>query len=562
MDKIKILALGGLDEQGKDLYCIEINDNIFVIGAGFKYPTKSTPGIDFIIGDFSYLKDNKDRIKAYILPKAKKNSFGAIPYIYKVAPAPIYCGSVTAKFLEEFSKLYQQENKYDFHLFNLPSIELIGGYQFDFFSTCSSMPSTCGFSIRTQLGNIVYSGDFIVEYSNDKFFKLDLNALAKIAERNTLILLAESVNSQMSGYCAPRHKLTPYIEQAFKEAEGRVFIALNSNNLYHISEVFNACKVHKKKVFLYDKESQAVYDMNAYGNIDSSGFKDIVDIDNVLRVKESELVIVMIDENERIYEKVSILANNENENRQIRLTARDTFLFAAPASDSNEVIAISALDEVYRTNCKVKNVSRKLLPKMHAFEEDLKMLLSLLKPKYYLPIEGYYVDLLANAKLAFDMDIGLSHFNIFLLDNGQTINIDENGAEINFNTNNKIMVGDMMIDGIGVGDVVTEIISDRTRLGKDGVVVLGCAVSKSKREIVAGPDIQMRGFLFLKDKDSDVMLKELTKMFVERINKWSFETKDFNTKVLELQINQEITKFLLKSNNRNPLVKPNVIIVN
>jgi len=199
MEKIKVLALGGLDEDGKDLYCVEINDDIFIIGAGFKYPTKTTPGIDFIIADFSYLQENAHRIKAYILPKAKKNSFGAMPYIYKVAPAPIYCCLLTKIFLESFSEDYHQENDYKFNIIDLPQVIKINGYQFTFFSTCASMPQTFGFSIKTNLGNIVYSGDFIVEYSNENFFKLDLNTLGKIAENPTLLLMSESRNCQNSG---------------------------------------------------------------------------------------------------------------------------------------------------------------------------------------------------------------------------------------------------------------------------------------------------------------------------------------------------------------------------
>ena len=202
MDKIKIMALGGLDEDGKDLYIIEINDDIFVFNAGFKYPTKLTPGIDFIIANYGYLKLNKDRIKAYILPKSKKDSFGALPYIYKDCPAPIYGTLLSKVFLNKFATFYHQESDFDFHEIKLPSEVKIAGYTFTFFSTCASMPLTFGFSIKTDLGNIVYSGDFIVEYNNEKYFKLDLNTLGKIAEEPTLILLSESKNSSKNGYCS------------------------------------------------------------------------------------------------------------------------------------------------------------------------------------------------------------------------------------------------------------------------------------------------------------------------------------------------------------------------
>ena len=198
---------------------------------------------------------------------------------------------------------------------------------------------------------------------------------------------------------------------------------------------------------------------------------------------------------------------------------------------------------------------------MHAYEEDIKMLLSLLKPKYYFPIEGFYVNLLENAKLAFEMRIGLTHRNIFLLDNGNSLLIDENGASVDFNTSGKVPSGEVMIDGIGVGDVVNEIITERTRLSEDGVAVFGLAISRNERKIIAGPDVQMRGFLFLKDKEADIMLKEMSKMFVDMVSKWLETTKDFDTRRIEEQITGVISKYLLRGSNRNPVVKPNIIVI-
>lgn len=562
MDKIKILALGGLDEDGKDLYVIEINKDIFVIGGGFKYPSKTTPGIDFIIADFSYLVDNKDRVKAFILPKCKKNSFGAIPYIYKEVQAPIYCTALTKLFLEKFSKDYLQENEYKFNVIELPAIINISGYQFTFFSTCASVPSTFGIAIKTNLGNIVYSGDFIVEYSNETSFRLDLNTLGKIAENPTLLLLSESVNSLKTGYCSPNHRLYSRLINYLHNAEGRVFIAANSDNLYHIDEVFRACKETNRKIYLYDDTSKELYSLNKIKDLNRFPAKDIISKDDVLRVKDSSLVILLSDESERLYDKVSLLANNENDDKLISLKESDTFYLAAIPSDNNEIIATETIDELYKSGCHVHYETKNTLNKMHAYEEDLKMLLSLLKPKYYFPIEGYYVSLLANAKLAFDMGIGLSHSSIFLLDNGQTLVFEDNKLpSLDFNYDNRISIGDVMIDGIGVGDVVNEIISDRNRLGEDGVVVLGCAISKSQRDILAGPDIQMRGFLFLKDKDADQMLKDIQKVFVENVKEWLNETINFDVNELEDRIVNILRKMLLKNNNRNPVVKPNIVII-
>lgn len=560
MDKIKILALGGLDEDGKNLYVIEINNDIFVFNAGFKYPNKHTPGIDFIIANFNYLIENKDRIKGYILPKAKKNSFGALPYIYKHCPAPIYCTSLTKKYLLEFATHYHQESDFEFNLINLPSTIKINNHEFIFFSTCASMPLTFGFCLRTSLGNVVYSGDFIVEYSNEKFFKLDLNTVGKIAEESTLILMNESRNSSVKGYCSPNHRLYPFFEKSFNDAQGRCFVGLSSDNLYHLNEFFKACNDFNRQVCFYDEDTKKLYDLNKTGE---QYFPNITisPLSEVLRIKGKELVILITGEDEELYDKISLLANNENEAKHVRLTPNDTFILASTPSDNTEMIATSTIDEVYKTGCNVKYIQKKMLQKMHACEEDLKMLISLLKPKYYFPIEGYYVNLLDNAKIAFGMGLNLSHNNIFLLDNGQTIELTKDSCNIDFSNKLKVETGDVMIDGIGVGDVVNEIIIDRTKLSEDGVIIFGSAISKSQRKIICGPDLQMRGFLFLKDKDADNLLKELLNMYVENIEKWLETTDNFDNLEIENKIKELIYRHLKKTLNREPVIKPNIIVL-
>ena len=262
MEKIKVLALGGLDEEGKDLYCIEINDDIFVINCGYKHPTRFTPGIDFIISDFSYLKENKDRIVAYIIPKNKRKHFGALPYIYKDCPAPIYCTDLTKIFFLKFASDYKQENNFDIHTLSLPTRINIHGHNVDFFSTCSSVPSSFGFSISTEYGNIVFSGDFIVEYNNTKDFYFDLNTIGKISEKPTLLLMCDSTNANKTGYCSPNNRLTPHLEKYFKHAPGRIFIAFSHDNFYHLHEILKVCNAFNKKIAFYDDVTKNAYDLS------------------------------------------------------------------------------------------------------------------------------------------------------------------------------------------------------------------------------------------------------------------------------------------------------------
>ncbi len=561
MDKIKIFALGGLDEDGKDLYCIEINGDIFVVGCGFKYPTKQTPGIDFIIADYTYLKENKDRIKAYIINKGKPNSFGALPYIYKDCPAPIYCTKIARLSIEQFAKNYKQEQDFDFHEITLPLKTDISGHPVWFFATCTSVPHSFGFSILTDIGSIVFLGDFVTEYNNSTYFNFDLNSVGKISETGTLILMCESINANKPGYCSPNNRIAPYLERYFKHASGRIFVAIAIDNLYHIEEFFKVTVQHNKKVILYDEDAATLFDMKKYRVKEEKRLTpQIVRLEEIHRYKESDIVILILGDKEKLYSKVSLLANNEHEKKILKLQSSDTFIMACPPNDNNEVIFTDTIDELYKAGCHVEYLTSKVLKTMHAFEEDIKMMISLLKPKYYFAIKGYYVNLLANAKLAFNMNVHLSHTNIFLLDNGQSINIDEKGATLDFNNDNSIPVGDLMIDGIGVGDVVNEIIQERTRLSEDGVIVLGCGVSLKSRKIVYSPDVQMRGFLFLKDKEADTMLKEVTQIYVDAIEARIQYTDGQDVNEFEKGIDQTIARYLQKQ-NRNPVIRSRVVIV-
>jgi len=554
-ENIRIFALGGMDENGKCLYVIEVNRDIFIIESGLKYPDRTNPGVDAIIPNFDYLKENKDRVKAYIITHGHDDQFGSLPFIYRDVPAPIYASEATIAIIKAYSKRLQLENNYQFISIKPTENIKIAGREFDFFQTVHSIMDSSGFAMATDQGYIVYSGDFIVEYNANKNYKHDLNALARIAEKNILILLSESAGAEKPGYTSPTHRLAPHIANAMQEAKGRVFISLFNQSVYNLEEVLQLCVSLGKKIIFYDNETaDYIKTFTDFGGIVIPK-NNVSSIDDLLRVRAQDVVVIMMSPGERIYNKIAELATGDNEDKRVVLGAGDTFIVACPSAPAFEVLATDAVDELYRTGVDVLNIKRKQISSMHAQEEDLKMMLSLLKPRFYLPIKGDYRQLIANAKIAVGMGVGLSHNNIFVLDNGMVLSISEGKGRI-LNAIDNVKCGDILIDGIGVGDVGATVISERQKLSDDGVIVMGVTVSKSLKKVVAGPDVQMRGFIFV--KESDNIIKEITNIFVNGVNDY-LNNQRGTIEDLRTQLADKCLRYVRRDTGKNPLIIPIVV---
>ena len=553
-DKIRVFALGGLDEDGKNLQVVEINNDIFVIECGIRFPDKTTPGIDYVIPDYDYLKKNKERVRAYILTHGHDDEIGALPYIHKEVPAPIYGSDVTLVMVRSFFEHIRFDaSRLDLRVVKPTSDVVIAGRMFHFFHTAHNIAESMGVAIETSLGNVVFTGDYVVENNASENYLHDMNAIARIAEKETVLLMTESSYADRLGYTAPKYKITPLLSSFIEEVKGRLFIALFSRNIYNIDEIINLAVKTRKKIAFYDSETAAIFkDMQKVNQLIIPKY-NFVSIEDINRVRASETIVLMCGFGDRLFKKIATLANGVQEDRRIVLSADDTFVVAAPASPNVEAIATSAIDDLYRSGVKVRALSKKEIVKMHASEEDIKMVVATLKPKYYLPVKGSYRHLLSNAQLVLGMGLRLSHQNVFVLDNGMVLEITRERARI---LPESVKVGDLLIDGKGIGDVEGGVINERQQLSDDGVVVLGVTISKSRREVVAGPDVQMRGFVFLKDADS--ILKEVTKIFLTAVTDG---LKRQNYRLLDIQnsASEAIIRYIRRANGKNPMVLPLII---
>ncbi len=552
-DKIRIFTLGGLDENGKSCTVVEINNDIFVVDCGVKYPDKNMPGVDYVISDFTYLRENKDRVKAYFLLHGHEDQIGALPYIWDDVPAPIYGSQVTLTMLRMFTKsINKNPNRYNLQFVAPTSSFRVAGRDISFFQTAHNIAQSSGIAISSSYGNIVITGDFVVENSSSKNYHHDLQAIARISEKPTLVLMNESLYASRAGYTAPNYKLTRLIEHKVKDAAGRIFVALFNTNFYNIDEVISLAINTKKKIVPYDEETKLTIEaMQSCGQliIPRENYAPITDIN---RLRAVDIMVLMLGSGTKLYSKIALLASGENENRQVVLNEKDTFIFACPSNDNTEIEATDALDECYRAGCEVVSISKKEFLKMHASEEDLKMMISLFKPKYYIPVKGYFKDLLNNAEVALSMGINLNHSNVFLLENGLSWLYDEKGAHL---FDEKIPHGDIMIDGIGVGDVQTSVLLDRQKLA-EGVAVLSLAISSKERKILAGPDVQLKGLTTA--RDGEIVSRELKEVFLSTV-KSHLSDQRFDLVQTKQEAYERCMRAIRRETGKEPMVLPLII---
>ena len=558
-DIIKVSALGGLDENGRDCYVIEINNDIFVIDAGLALPDKTIPGVDYLLANAQYLINNKDRVKAYIMTHAHDENMGALKYFYDDAPAPIICTRFTKHVIETQFNFNTLRIPLEFKVIPPTSALEIAGRKFHFFQTSHNAAYSFGVAIETSKGNIVYTSDFIVDYSvKIPAYIFDMKALSVLSERPTFLLMSESKGANHEGYCSPHHRVTPLIEKYFSNANKRIFIDCFWQNFFRISEIIDLCIENNKKIFFYNDFTRTIMKMLMEFNPSRIPVDMVVGKEDLLRVREQELVILMLGKGEELYQELIRVVDGTNEDKRIRLTKRDIFINAGLPTPTLETIATRSIDYLYRTGAEVVWIKKNQITAMHPRQDDLKFFLSVLKPRYYLPVRGNFINLMANAKLALSMGIGLNHTNVFILDNGMQLCFNELGRPSILPNNPAIMpTHPILVDGSGVSTNVAEnIVNDRRQLSVDGVVVIAVTVSLEEKRIIAGPDCQMRGFDYV--KEAEPLLKSVANIFVDEVTT-ALSVNNTNFEEIKANAQERIRRFIKRENGREPMIIPIIV---
>ena len=549
MSNIRIVFLGGQDERFKNMVAVEIDRDIFVVEAGCTLPDKNKHGIDYIIPKYDYLLLNKDRVKAYIITDGNDPIFGALPFIIDRIPAPIICTDVTKIFMFTFCEHNNiNPSHYEFKIVEPSDDITIAGHSIRLFSTCSNMANSFGVCFDTDQGNIIFALNYVIDNNMTKCFVTDVKKMGVIADKPTLVLLSDSINAERLGFSNPSYKLRACVRESIKDAKGRLFAAIESADVYNIVDAIRiVSKVHRKLVLYDAATSDLVYRLIRAGVIDVPK-ETFIPAEDINRYPAGEIVVLITGFKNRLLHKVSLLAKGLHDNKIISLNPSDTFVMGNHFTNDVEIDYFDAMDELHRANVEVVTTKKNEYIKMHPSTEDIKTLLTIFRPKFYVPISGYLVCLIANANVAADMGIGLNHSNVFLVDNGMVLNC-QNG--VCSYASEKVLAGDVMVDGKEVSNFSEQIIQERKQISDDGVVIFGTVVSKSKLEIVGGVDVQTRGLFYA--KNSDALIRDMTTVFIKIVSE-GLKKPGFTVKSIQDEVKNVVLNLIRRHTLKTPLI--------
>ena len=549
MSNIRIVFLGGQDERFKNMVAVEIDRDIFVVEAGCTLPDKNKHGIDYIIPKYDYLLLNKDRVKAYIITDGNDPIFGALPFIIDRIPAPIICTDVTKIFMFTFCEHNNiNPSHYEFKIVEPSDDITIAGHSIRLFSTCSNMANSFGVCFDTDQGNIIFALNYVIDNNMTKCFVTDVKKMGVIADKPTLVLLSDSINAERLGFSNPSYKLRACVRESIKDAKGRLFAAIESADVYNIVDAIRiVSKVHRKLVLYDAATSDLVYRLIRAGVIDVPK-ETFIPAEDINRYPAGEIVVLITGFKNRLLHKVSLLAKGLHDNKIISLNPSDTFVMGNHFTNDVEIDYFDAMDELHRANVEVVTTKKNEYIKMHPSTEDIKTLLTIFRPKFYVPISGYLVCLIANANVAADMGIGLNHSNVFLVDNGMVLNC-QNG--VCSYASEKVLAGDVMVDGKEVSNFSEQIIQERKQISDDGVVIFGTVVSKSKLEIVGGVDVQTRGLFYA--KNSDALIRDMTTVFTKIVSE-GLKKPGFTVKSIQDEVKNVVLNLIRRHTLKTPLI--------
>ena len=541
MSKIKIFSLGGLNEIGKNMYVIEIDKDILVIDAGLKYADEQMLGIDYVIPNIDYLKENKKRVKGIFLTHGHFENFGAIQDIAEsLDKVPIYGSKFTIALLKKELETKKVSTK---NLIEIPAYKTlnIGHVKVFPVGLSHSIPDNLGYAIYTKDGVIFYASDFVFDATMRGHYQTDMGKLAYIGKQGVLCLMSESIYAQKSGHTSPHHRISNLIRETLSKANGRIIFNVLSSHLYRIQELFNEVSKTDRKIVIMGKKLQSIVDYATKNNYLFINEKCIGDLSNI---NDPDVVILNSNERERPYSTIYKIVNGYD--KFIKLRESDTVFLATPIYEGREKTFYKLLDDISKLDVEVVTLSKDNLSHQ-ASAEDLMMMMDLMKPKYYFPIKGEYRHQVANATLA--NQVGIPDNHIILKENGFVASF--NNGKLVENDFTKIPCGDISIDGDSSDDIGEIVLRDREMLSDNGIIVISATLSKKTKKIIAGPEILTRGFVYV--KDSTDLIDQIKEICVKVINENVHENYVDYGKI-KSAIRDNLSKYLSNQTGNKPMI--------
>lgn len=547
---VSIFALGGVGEIGKNMYCIQYDEEIIVIDAGLKFPDEDMPGINLVIQDISHLIENKHRVKGIFLTHGHEDHIGGLPYVLKDLKVPVYGAALTMGLVRFKLEEHGMLQSADLHIITDDSEIKFNALSISFFRTTHSIPDSFGIAVTTPIGVIVQTGDFKFDFTPvDK--PADLNKMAEIGRRGVLALLSDSTNSEKAGFTPSEKTVGDAIRDLFYHCEGRILFATFASNVHRLQQVVEAADLCGRKIAIIGRSMEKVFQIG----------KEL----GYIRVPEG-MIIEARDCHKYSADKVVIICTGSQgepnaaltrisygSHRIISIHPGDTVIFSASPIPGNTLNVYKSIDLLVRAGAEVIHGSiLDIHASGHGCQEDLKLMLNLMKPKYFIPIHGEYRMLVHHAMLA--EQVGINPMDIFIMDIGNVLHISETTAQLG----TSVPSGNLLVDGQVVSKMGTLILDERTQLSQSGVLIIVATVEMIKFQILSGPNIVSRGFIYV--RESGEMIKKAESLTL-RVFRELCDSKESSTELWEKRIVAELTAFFFEHTERSPMILPIILRV-
>lgn len=548
---LKIIALGGLDEIGKNITIFEYEDEIVLVDCGLEFPDDDMLGVDIVIPDVTYLVRNKNKIKGLFITHGHEDHIGAIPYVLKQVNMPIYATRLTAKLIEHKLEEHRLLRTTKLNIVEQGQIINAGKMSVEFIRSSHSIPDACMLAIHTPAGVVVHTGDFKVDYTPIDGQIIDFARLAELGSKGVLALLADSTNSERKGFTLSEKSIGPVFDSLFEGCKKRIVVATFASNVHRVQQIVNSAVKFGRKIAVSGRSMINMINSARELNYIDAPDNLFIDIDNIKNYTDEQLVIMTTGSQGETMSALTRMANGEH--RKVNLTGNDLVIISATPIPGNEKSVSKVINQLMKIGCEVVYSSlADVHVSGHACQEEQKLILSLVKPKYFLPVHGEFRQLMAHRDTAIEM--GIDKNNIFITSNGRVLEVNENEAK--FTTS--VPSGKVMVDGLGVGDVGSVVLRDRQHLSQDGLIVIVMSMDGQTGEIVSGPDVISRGFVYVRESENlmdDVksfIKEEIDNMVEKHIRDWS---------TIKSTLKDDVRDFIFNMTKRNPMILPIIMEV-
>ena len=543
---LKIIALGGLDEIGKNITVFEYEDEIVLVDCGLEFPEDDMLGVDLVIPDVTYLIKNKEKIKGLVITHGHEDHIGAIPYVLKQVNMPIFATRLTAKLIEHKLEEHHLKNSVKLNVVNQGDTVNFGKMKVEFIRSSHSIPDAVMLAIHTPAGTVIHTGDFKVDYTPIDGQEMDLGRLAEIGNNGVLALLADSTNSERKGYTMSEKSIGPVFDNLFEGCKKRIVVATFASNVHRVQQIVNSAVKFGRKIAVSGRSMINMIEAARELNYIDAPDDLFIDIDMIKNFTDEQLVIMTTGSQGETMSALTRMANGEH--KKVTITSNDLVIISANPIPGNEKSVSKVIDQLMKIGSEVVySALADVHVSGHACQEEQKLIMALVRPKYFIPVHGEYRQLMAHRDTAIEM--GIAKENIFLTNNGRVLELNEEEAKFT----GTVPAGRVMVDGLGVGDVGNIVLRDRQHLSQDGLIVIVMTMDNQTGEIVSGPDVISRGFVYVRESEN---LMEDVKAFIrEEINDLeNRHVRDWST--IKSTLKDDLRDFIFDRTKRNPMILP------